>query len=119
MKQLQLVRVQVSDLVLGMYVAELDRPWLGTPFTAEAFQLQDSEQLSQLRIFCRLVLVDVIQSHEDCRSLLLSMATDQTSVLLKAAAHPPSFLADHREMTKKSDMPTGVRQDRPRQTGLD
>ncbi|MEE8263181.1 MAG: DUF3391 domain-containing protein, partial [Gammaproteobacteria bacterium] len=25
-------RVDVRDLSLGMYVAELDRPWLETPF---------------------------------------------------------------------------------------
>ena len=25
-------KIAVDDLAIGMFVAELDRPWLGTPF---------------------------------------------------------------------------------------
>ena len=82
MKQLQLVRVQVTDLVQGMYVAELDRPWLGSPFVLEGFLLEDPEQLEQLRELCTFVKVDASRSHDACRGLL--MATGELQAPPKA-----------------------------------
>ena len=50
--------VAVSDLRLGMYVIELDRPWLGTPFDFQGFPLTSEEQIEQLRRFCTTVYID-------------------------------------------------------------
>src|SRR5262252_7384617 len=41
-----------------MFVAELDRPWLGTPFAIQGFLVEDEEHLAQLRRFCRFVYID-------------------------------------------------------------
>lgn len=51
-------RVDVADLQLGMYVAELDRPWLDTPFLFQGFVIGSEEDLAQLRAHCRHVYVD-------------------------------------------------------------
>jgi len=56
-------KVDVHDLRMGMYVAELDRPWLGTPFMFQGFQIQNDEQLAQLRTLCRHVFVLVEDAH--------------------------------------------------------
>ncbi len=50
-------RVDVQDLHKGMYVAELDRPWLGTPFLFQGFEITTDEELNQLRAVCRYVYV--------------------------------------------------------------
>jgi len=50
-------KVDVHDLRMGMYVAELDRPWLGTPFMFQGFEIQNDEQLAQLRSLCKHVFV--------------------------------------------------------------
>jgi HD-GYP domain-containing protein (c-di-GMP phosphodiesterase class II) len=50
--------VPVSDLQLGMYVIELDRPWLGTPFDFQGFPLTSPEQIQQLRQYCKVVYID-------------------------------------------------------------
>jgi HD-GYP domain-containing protein (c-di-GMP phosphodiesterase class II) len=50
--------VSVSDLKLGMYVVELDRPWLGTPFDFQGFPLTSDEQIEQLRRYCEIVYID-------------------------------------------------------------
>jgi len=42
---------------MGMYVSELDRPWLGTPFLFQGFEIQTDEELEQLRALCRYVYV--------------------------------------------------------------
>lgn len=51
-------RVDVSDLRLGMYVAELDRPWLETPFLFQGFELSSPQDLDQLREHCQYVYID-------------------------------------------------------------
>jgi len=50
--------IAVQDLQAGMFVEELDRPWLGTPFLIEGFLIEDDEQLEQLRGCCSFVHVD-------------------------------------------------------------
>ena len=50
--------VPVSDLKLGMYVIELDRPWIGTPFDFQGFPLTSQEQIDQLRQYCEVVYID-------------------------------------------------------------
>lgn len=62
MQEIERIQVDVSDLRPGMYVAELDRPWLGTPFLFQGFSITTAEELAQLRHCCRYVYVDVTQS---------------------------------------------------------
>ena len=50
--------VDVQGLELGMYITELDRPWLGTPFLMQGFLLDEPQQIEVLRGICRTVLVD-------------------------------------------------------------
>ncbi|MGZ8231510.1 MAG: HD-GYP domain-containing protein [Burkholderiales bacterium] len=50
--------VAVTDLQLGMYVIELDRPWLGTPFDFQGFPIVSQEQIDLLTAHCKLVYVD-------------------------------------------------------------
>ncbi|MCP5313053.1 MAG: HD-GYP domain-containing protein [Chromatiaceae bacterium] len=51
--------VPVGDLRLGMYVAELDRPWLGTPFLFQGFTIETERELELLREYCSKVTIDV------------------------------------------------------------
>jgi HD-GYP domain-containing protein (c-di-GMP phosphodiesterase class II) len=48
----------VGELKLGMYVAELDRPWTETPFKFQGFVLDSAEQIEILQRHCRVVFVD-------------------------------------------------------------
>lgn len=50
--------VSTLDLKIGMFVADLDRPWLGTPFLIQGFLIEDEAQIAQLRELCRFVTVD-------------------------------------------------------------
>jgi HD-GYP domain-containing protein (c-di-GMP phosphodiesterase class II) len=43
---------------MGMYIAELDRPWTDTPFMFQGFYLETEEQLETLKKFCKAVVVD-------------------------------------------------------------
>ena len=41
-----------------MYVVELDRPWLGTSFAFQGFQVKSPEEIESLRSYCTNVYVD-------------------------------------------------------------
>lgn len=45
-----------------MYVAELDRPWLDTPFLFQGFRITNDQELKQLGEVCEFVYVDVEKS---------------------------------------------------------
>ncbi len=49
--------VPVDRLEIGMYVAQLDRPWLETPFLFQGFYIRDDDELAELRSHCEHVYV--------------------------------------------------------------
>ena len=51
-------KTQVSLLDIGMFVCELDRPWLGTPFLLEGLLIEDDEQITTITSLCEFVYVD-------------------------------------------------------------
>ena len=55
-------RLHVSQLQIGMFVTELDRPWLDTPFLLQGFQIQNMAQLEELRQYCDYVTIDLSQA---------------------------------------------------------
>jgi len=56
------VQVNVSQLKIGMYVAALDRPWLGTPFLFQGFRVRTVEEIQSLRTYCESVHIDTEKS---------------------------------------------------------
>src|SRR2546422_560788 len=48
-----------------MFVADLDRPWIDTPFLLQGFLIEEGEQIQQLQRFCRHVMVDLERSTGD------------------------------------------------------
>ena len=51
------VRTPVSQLKVGMFVAELDRPWMGTPFFTEGVLIKHHDQIRQFSEYCQHVYV--------------------------------------------------------------
>jgi len=56
-------KIDVQYLEVGMYVAELDRPWLGTPFLFQGFDIQAHEEIEELRRYCKFVYIDIPDVH--------------------------------------------------------
>jgi len=52
------VKLPVDSLQIGMYVSELDRPWIETPFIFQGFLITNEDELDQLHQFCRYVYID-------------------------------------------------------------
>ncbi|MBT8080393.1 MAG: DUF3391 domain-containing protein [Gammaproteobacteria bacterium] len=56
------IAVEANEVMVGMYVAALDRPWLETPFLFQGFEIEDDDQRGQLAKYCDVVYVDLEQS---------------------------------------------------------
>jgi HD-GYP domain-containing protein (c-di-GMP phosphodiesterase class II) len=57
-----LQRMRTGELKLGMFVSELDIPWLDSPFILQGFLIENDTQLNELRKICREVTVDTTMS---------------------------------------------------------
>jgi HD-GYP domain-containing protein (c-di-GMP phosphodiesterase class II) len=62
-------KVSVDELTLGMYVAELDKPWLGSPFLFQGFPITTDKELEQLRNYCEFVHIDLEQGQDVAMSV--------------------------------------------------
>ncbi len=67
-------KLPVDYLQLGMFVAELDRPWLDTPFLIQGFLIESSTELEALRRICSFVFIDLLLSQPES---LASISTNE------------------------------------------
>ena len=58
MSDIRREKTQVSQLDIGMFVCELDRPWLDTPFMLVGLLIEDDEQIATITSLCQFVYVD-------------------------------------------------------------
>jgi HD-GYP domain-containing protein (c-di-GMP phosphodiesterase class II) len=64
-RDFMLSKVAVKDLKIGMFVADLDRPWIDTPFILQGFLIEDGVQIAELQRVCQWVMVDRARSTGD------------------------------------------------------
>jgi len=57
-------KIEVKDLKPGMYVSELDRPWLGSPFLFQGFPIRNEEDVKRVARSCTYVYIDTEQSFD-------------------------------------------------------
>ena len=58
-------KIPTTELKVGMFVADLDRPWVDTPFLLQGFRIEDEEQIRALVRHCQYVMVDRSRSTGD------------------------------------------------------
>jgi len=56
---LKQVKVEVNDIIEGMYISGLDRPWSQTPFPLQGFFIRERDEIEQLKLYCKYVYIDV------------------------------------------------------------
>lgn len=71
------VYMPVNQLILGMYVTELDRSWLETPFLFQGFELKTHAQIQALKNICEYVYIDATKTKAINHSLLSKGAKNQ------------------------------------------
>jgi len=92
------VKVDVANLAIGMYVCELDRPWLESPFLFQGFPLDSDETIKEVQDVCEFVYVDPERSDVSVRG----------SLHARAAMHNSPQKANFRTSSKTDDITTSV-----------
>jgi HD-GYP domain-containing protein (c-di-GMP phosphodiesterase class II) len=94
---IQKKEVFVNELELGVFIAELDRPWTDTPFIFQGFILDNEEQLETLKKYCKKVVIDLEKGSDlPDRSQLKAgpiTASRATAGLVTAGGRAKSVLA--------------------------
>ncbi|MFM7785855.1 MAG: HD-GYP domain-containing protein [Gammaproteobacteria bacterium] len=127
----KIVETPVADLEIGMYVAELDRPWSSSGFLVQGFYIQSPEDLEALRAQCEYVFIDVFRTRKGierrndrhfathpsvARSEPLrpgQQPRESASPFRQRAADVPAQLFPHRKLKKYEDA-CGVEEELPR-----
>ena len=65
------VMVSAGNLAVGMYVCELDRPWLESPFRFQGFMLLSEDDVLAVRELCDYVYIDTRKTVRQRRGLAL------------------------------------------------
>jgi len=58
-------KILTKDLRIGMFVTDLDRPWVDTPFLLQGFLIEDQEQIAAIKSHCEFVIIDRARSVGD------------------------------------------------------
>jgi HD-GYP domain-containing protein (c-di-GMP phosphodiesterase class II) len=88
------ILVPVEQLRLGMYVTELDRPWVETSFLFQGFEIRTQEELRAIKDICNHVYVDTTRRKKVA-------ATLPESVKKVAVAEKPLEIASYGSPPKK------------------
>lgn len=97
-----LVRVYtpVRDLAIGMYVADLDSPWLESPFLFQGFELKTEADIEAVREVCAYVYIDTTKTKtraktEPTKIVHLPSSIDLPNVI--GAAPPPRKISEFKQ----------------------
>ena len=77
------IKVLSNDLKLGMYISELDKPWVESPFLFQGFQLKNDEEIQQVQATCKYVYVDTEKTPFQVKPDLQSLSVVQKPVQKK------------------------------------
>lgn len=82
------IKVETSQLAIGMYVVELDRPWTETSFLFQGFRIQKQQEIRLFQEVCSYVWVDARRSLSVREQIAENVAT---SAPLKAVIAKVDF----------------------------
>ena len=51
-------KIDIWDLKVGMYIRELDRPWLETPFMLQGLWITSPNEIEEVKRYCKYVYID-------------------------------------------------------------
>lgn len=84
------IKIDVSEVTIGMYVSGLDRPWGQTPFPIQGFYVRDLDEIKQLKTHCNHVYIDVTKGAGPAAANLRTLAPREKNRSSKKKVKPPS-----------------------------
>lgn len=104
------LKIDVAKLKTGMYVSELDRPWLETPFLFQGFLIRDQEEIDELRKHCKHVVVDIEQTDAAVDVTALASTSSGKTTEAQPTMELPTYTSSSakKPSSKKSPPPVSV-----------
>ena len=99
------VKVDVNELLVGMFVSGLDRPWSQTPFPLQGFYVRDLDEIRELKAHCRHVYIDMVKGKGPVETKLQSLGARNSAV------KRPLTRANKSERSKFDVSPLKIRRD--------
>jgi len=99
-KAVKKVRIECADIVIGMYVCELDRPWLDSPFLLQGFYIKDQQDIDTVREVCEYVFVDKLFKRDQ---ITANMPTASSAILSSTNDARPVKSKPGTRMSKAAD----------------
>jgi putative nucleotidyltransferase with HDIG domain len=97
-KEKKVMQMPVSGLKIGMYVRELDRPWLETPFILQGFPIRTIDDIEEIAKHCEWVIVEVgEEAWQPAQERVL-----QAERMQRAQTHAPSSTQKEELRTAKN-----------------
>ena len=82
----KLRKIDVDGLRIGMYVSQLDRSWLETPFLFQGFFIRNTGEIEELRRYCDYVEIDIEESDAKLMDSLAPEVTATKSTIYGATS---------------------------------
>jgi putative nucleotidyltransferase with HDIG domain len=92
---LKTLKLATSDLLIGMFVSGLDRPWLGTPFYTQGFVIESQEDIIRLQQYCESVFIDSRRSQKQTMPVRREVLSHRGPAARQAAKDRPRVPIEH------------------------
>ena len=88
--------LEVDKLAIGMFVTELDVPWLDSPFLLQGLVIETDDQITILQNLCKIVWVDRTKSlgfqFVPIKKEKVAITREGAVIRLRAATHDPASI---------------------------
>ena len=96
-----MIKICVSELRVGMYVAKLDREWLDTPFLMQGFYLESQDDIEIVCQYCKEVWIDASRKAPGIHLDRRETHTDSTSTIpAKKYPRQSDIFQEHKRSSK-------------------
>jgi len=97
------LKIEVEDLAPGMYVTELDRAWLDTPFPTQGFPINGDKDLAELRSLCKFVYIDPERAAPALKGTNRRKSAGPEALMAESATVHTDALAMEQEMASAKE----------------
>lgn len=70
------VKIFTEDLKLGMYISDLDHPWIESPFLFQGFLLKEEQEIQEVKATCKYVYVDTEKTPFEVKAKLETISPE-------------------------------------------
>lgn len=101
-------KVAANDIKKGMFVAELDRPWVDSPFLLQGFTIATDEEIKQIQSCCEFIFIDAGQGGQSVGSANTSSGQDSGVEITKSTLVSSSQMSEPGENTSPNLSPNNT-----------